>query len=60
MNNCYCYRHIEEVRAEMIRVFEACNNFTDGAVVKISQQLDALLIEHAYCTASSANRRIDL
>lgn len=53
MDNCFYQQKIEEVRAEMVRLFEACNNFTDHAVIKISQELDYLLNEYSGCIAKN-------
>ncbi|WP_419872958.1 aspartyl-phosphate phosphatase Spo0E family protein [Candidatus Pristimantibacillus sp. PTI5] len=53
MDNTFYQQKIEEVRAEMVRLFEACNNFTDQAVVKISQELDHLLNEYSGSMANS-------
>ncbi|WP_206669922.1 aspartyl-phosphate phosphatase Spo0E family protein [Paenibacillus luteus] len=53
MDNHFYQQKIEEVRAEMVLLFEACNNFTDHAVVKISQELDFLLNEYSGCLANS-------
>jgi hypothetical protein len=53
MNHYFYQQKIEEVRAEMVLLFDACNNFTDQAVVKISQELDYLLNEYSGCLARS-------
>lgn len=53
MNSCSCKERIEMTRAEMIRVFDTCHNFTDNAVVKVSQELDLLLLDYAYCTSKN-------
>ncbi|WP_169083224.1 aspartyl-phosphate phosphatase Spo0E family protein [Paenibacillus sp. PL91] len=53
MEHCFYQKKIEEVRAEMVLIFDACNNFTDQAVVKISQELDYLLNEYSGCLAKS-------
>ncbi|WP_202915332.1 aspartyl-phosphate phosphatase Spo0E family protein [Paenibacillus paridis] len=53
MDNHFYQQKIEEVRAEMVLLFEACNNLTDHAVVKISQELDYLLNEYSGCLANS-------
>ena len=55
MNNSFYQQRIEEVRAEMVELFGACNNFTDHAVLKISQELDDLLNQYSGCLASRAN-----
>ncbi|WP_424765928.1 aspartyl-phosphate phosphatase Spo0E family protein [Paenibacillus sp. sgz302251] len=56
MHNCTHKQQIEEVRAEMVRVYANCNSFTDHAVVQISQKLDLLLNEYAYCIEKQAKR----
>ncbi|MGO4543695.1 aspartyl-phosphate phosphatase Spo0E family protein [Paenibacillus sp. 2TAB23] len=53
MEQGFYQQKIEELRAEMIRLFEACNNFTDQAVVKISQELDRLLNEYSWALANN-------
>ncbi len=53
MDSCFYQQKIEEVRAEMVRLFEACNSFTDHAVIKISQELDHLLNEYSGCLANN-------
>lgn len=53
MDNCFYQQKIEEVRSEMVRIVEACNNFTDHAVIKISQELDYLLNEYSGCLANN-------
>lgn len=55
MNSCLCTQQIEDMRAEMIRTFEASNSFSDKAVVKISQELDLLLMKYAYCNRSNGH-----
>ncbi len=40
-------QEIEELRAEMIRIANRSSNFTDYAVVSISQKLDSLLNAYA-------------
>lgn len=55
MNNCFYQQRIEEVRAEMVEVFNTCNNFTDQAVLKISQELDYLLNKYSSCLANKVN-----
>lgn len=52
MNSCLCTQQIEDLRAEMVRTYEACNSFSDKAVVKISQELDLLLMKYTYCKRS--------
>lgn len=36
---------IEQLRAEMIQLYERVGSFTDSRVVEISQQLDTFLVE---------------
>ncbi|MGO4697456.1 aspartyl-phosphate phosphatase Spo0E family protein [Paenibacillus sp. 2TAB26] len=55
MNICFYQQRIEEVRAEMVEIFGACNNFTDQAVLKISQELDFLLNQYSGCLANHSN-----
>jgi hypothetical protein len=40
-------QEIEELRAEMVRIASCHSNFTDYAVVSISQKLDSLLNDYA-------------
>lgn len=50
MCTCTCDQKIEKLRAEMVRIFEENNNsFTNQSVIKISQELDAILVQHARC-----------
>lgn len=52
MKTCSLKQQIEEVRAEMVRVMNGCNSFTDLAVVAISQKLDSLLNDYALLRAN--------
>ncbi|WP_138751751.1 aspartyl-phosphate phosphatase Spo0E family protein [Paenibacillus sinopodophylli] len=53
MEISFYQQKIEELRAEMVRLFEACNNFTDQAIIKISQELDRLLNEYSVSLANN-------
>lgn len=47
MTICFYKQRIEELRAEMVVVFNTSNNFTDQAVLKVSQELDYFLNKYS-------------